>query len=252
MKRFLSIAGLLALMLSLVLTTSGGGRAIAQDATPTCSELADEQELVVTGATGEPVTEGSVTGQLVVVREVKSDTINVYARCLGDNETIEPGSGFNIWSGYPSLKYAEHDACMQAVADQNTANTQGSWASGKTVLYDGQEIPPSCGTTSSPVMSTQDKEVVKAGTVVLQVAVDFVNHREDVRAITLDEDTATVFTEGYRLMQFVGYESLEAAQGDVCAQAQRDARTAALPNGWNAGFTITVNEGQPLSGCLAS
>jgi hypothetical protein len=253
MKRFVSLLGLLALVLSLTIGVTGGGRVYAQDATPSagaCANNPDESEQVVRGAS--VASDDSVAGVLVVVREVKASSINVYARCLGSDETIKAHQGFDIWSGYPSLEYANHDACMQAVADANTAATDGSWASGKTVTYDGQPVPASCGSTSDPIFSTQDKEVVSEGTVVLQVAVDMINQREDVRALILEKDTKTVFNEDYRLMQFVGYESLEAAQNDVCAQAQRDASTAALDNGWNEGFTITINDGQPLSGCPAS
>ncbi len=247
-KRIGTFAGLLALMFAL----SGGlGVVNAQDATPmaqsACPNNPDEAEQVVVGA---PAENGKPVTGLVVVREVGS-TINVYARCQPATQPITPSKNVNVWSGYPSLAYANHDACMQAVADRNASNTTGSWASGKTVTLDGKPIPASCGSTSDPIRSTDDKQVVPKGTIVLQVAVDFTHQREDVRALVLTQDTATVFTESYRLMQFVGYDSLESAQNDICGQVANDQRTAALQNGWNSGFTITVDNGQQPN-CPAS
>jgi hypothetical protein len=252
--RVLSFVGLLALISMLTFGFSSSGRVYAQDtATPAassaCPSNPDSTEQVVVGGA---VNDGDTATGLVVVREVKADVINVYARCLQSGETLKATQNVNVWSGYPSLDYAQHDACMQAVADRNAADTQGSWAAGKTVTLDGKPIPTSCGSTSSPIRSTDDKQVVPKGTVVLQIEVDFGKKTEDVRAVTLGADTTTVFNPTYRLMQFVGYQDLTAAQADVCPQAQRDAATATLANGWNAGFTVTVNGGKALTGCPAA
>lgn len=248
-KNIGKLLGLAALILTLTLGFSSGGRVNAQD-NASCDNNPDATELVVRGL---GVDNGNtVSGPtLVVVREVKSTSINVYAKCLNKGESLTAKQGFDIWSGYPNEPYAQHDACLQAVADRNASNTTGSWASGKTVTLDGKPIPASCGSTSDPIRSTDDKQVVPKGTIVLQVAVDFTHQREDVRALVLTQDTATVFTESYRLMQFVGYDSLESAQNDICGQVANDQRTAALQNGWNSGFTITVDNGQQPN-CPAS
>lgn len=248
-KRIGTFAGLLALILTLTFGLSSGERVYAQD-NADCANNPDATELVVRGL---GVDNGNTVAgpTLVVVREVKASTINVYAKCLAKGESLTAKQGFDIWSGYPNEPYAQHDACLQAVADRNASNTTGSWASGKTVTLDGKPIPASCGSTSDPIRSTDDKQVVPKGTIVLQVAVDFTHQREDVRALVLEEGTATVFTEAYRLMQFTGYESLEAAQNDICGQVANDLRTAGTPNGWNEGFSITVNNGQP-NNCPAS
>jgi len=254
--KLFSFVSALALLLTLAVSTG----AYAQDATPTvasnsgCPNLTDEQQLVVTGPNGQPVTEGQeVTGTqdgtLVIIREVKGSTINVYARCLGVGDSITATKSLNVWSGYPSFDYASHDACIQGIRDSKLTESQGNWASGKQVLLDGQPLPPTCGDVSAQFRVAEDGEVVKAGTSVILELVDYTGKKIDVAALILDKDTAGEFNPGNSVEIFLGYEDLEAAQADVCAQAGREARTAALQNGWNAGFVVTIDGGKPLSGC---
>jgi hypothetical protein len=259
-KRIGTFAGLLALILTLTLGFSSGGRVNAQDATPSagndsgCPNLADEQQLVVTGPNGQPVTEGQeVTGTqdgtVIVVREVKNGTINVYARCLGAGDSITATKSVNVWSGYPSLDYASHDACIQSQRDLNASTAQTkNWATGMQVHFDGRPVPPQCGDTSAPFRTAEDKEVVKAGTPVILELVDFGNGTIDISALVLEKDMTGSFTPAASVEIFLGYEDLEAAQADVCGQAEREARTAELENGWNAGFVVTV-DGKPFTGC---
>lgn len=252
MKRFLSIAGLLALVLSLTFGFNGVTHAYAQDpASPAgtdCATNADTTQKVIVGMAtneGDPVT------GIIVAREVKGNTVNVYATCLGDGQTLTATKTLNLWSGYPNLPYAENDACRQAQADLDSAGVEGSWNAGFDVTYDDAQVPTHCG-TDTEIRSVQKDEVVPAGTVALVEEVDFGTKTIVVWAETLDEDTTAIFTEGYRLELWIGYDSLETAQADVCGQANREAATAALDNGWNADFTVTINDGQPLSGCPTS